>query len=122
MADARRKVLIFEDNPNIQTILNFYFLKRGLDSIISDSGDDAVALIREHDPALVLMDLIMPGTDGVEACKNIRDAGLRIPIIMLTSKAFNDDRERALASGADAYLLKPFNPAELDATVRRLLA
>ena len=67
------------------------------------------------------MDVIMPGKCGLEACIDLRNAGLEVPIIMLTSKAFPEDRELGLASGANAYLLKPFNPKELLAAVQQFL-
>lgn len=122
MADTNKKVVIFEDNPSIRQLLKFFFLKQGFVPQLFEDGVDAVAHIHEHDPVLITMDLIMPGIDGVEACYDIRRAGIMTPILMLTSKDFAEDRERALAAGIDAYLVKPFNPSDLEAAIRPLLA
>ena len=121
MPEDKKIVCIFEDNLDIQLLLKIFFVKRGLRPIIYGDGVDAVAIVRKHNPALILMDIIMPGKDGIEACKELRDSGVSTPIVILTSKAFADDKERGLSAGANAYLYKPFNPAELDATVRPLL-
>ncbi|MFI5344896.1 MAG: response regulator transcription factor [Elusimicrobiota bacterium] len=121
--DGRKKrVVIFEDNPSIQQLLKFFFQKRGYVAAVFEDGVDAVANIQAHSPALIMMDLIMPGKDGIEACADIRRAGITTPILMLTSKAIEADRERALAAGANGYLLKPFNPTDLEAALSSLLA
>lgn len=119
---ALRRVLIFEDNPSIQLLLRLFFEKRGFEATIVKDGTSAVAKALELQPALIVMDLIMPGKDGVEACADLRRAGVKTPIVMLTSKNFADDKARALAAGADAYLLKPLNPAELDRAIAPLIA
>lgn len=121
MDGAQRKILIFEDNPNIRQLLTFFFQKRNFDVQVCEDGMDAVALVRERKPALIVMDLIMPGKDGLEAVADLRREGDKTPIIMLTSKNFAADRERAQAAGVDAYLLKPFNPLDLERTLSSLL-
>ncbi|MDE2491980.1 MAG: response regulator [Elusimicrobia bacterium] len=121
MSETPKRVLIFEDNASIQQLLAFFFKKRGYATELVGDGVDAVALARRHSPALILMDLLMPGKNGIEACADLREAGVTAPILMLTSKAFAEDRERALKAGANAYLLKPFNPAQLEAAVAALL-
>ena len=68
-----------------------------------------------------MMDYIMPGKDGIEAVTDLRKAGIAVPIVMLTSKAFPADLERALAAGATAYLIKPFNPKDLEKTINPYL-
>lgn len=113
-----KKILIFEDNPSIQTLLKIFFKRRGLETHVAPDGVDAVALVREHKPALILMDIIMPGKGGIEACGDLRREGVKTPIIMLSSKAYTEDRERGLAAGANAYLLKPFNTKELEEALR----
>jgi DNA-binding response OmpR family regulator len=120
--DGQKRVVIFEDNPSIQQLLKFFFQKRGYIPAVFEDGVDAVANIQANSPTLIMMDLIMPGKDGVEACADIRRAGITTPILMLTSKAFEADRERALAAGANGYLLKPFNPTDLEAAISSLLA
>lgn len=121
MGEGKKSVVIFEDNPSIRQLLKFFFLKRGYEATIFEDGEDAVAAIEAHKPVLIMMDVIMPGKDGIEACADVRKAGIKTPILMLTSKAFEEDRARALAAGADAYLLKPFNPTDLEATISSLL-
>lgn len=122
MAAEKKNVVVFEDNPSIRELLKFFFLKNGYAPSVYEDGVDAVENIRAHDPVLITMDVIMPGKDGIEACEDIRRAGITTPILMLTSKAFESDRERALAAGANGYLLKPFNPSDLEAAISSLLA
>jgi DNA-binding response OmpR family regulator len=121
MAETKKIVCVFEDNPTIQVLLKIFFQKRGYLPVITGDGVDAVEVVRKHSPALIMLDIIMPGKDGVEACQELRAAGVTTPIVFLTSKAFADDKARGLAAGADAFLHKPFNPAELDATLRPFL-
>jgi len=120
--DGKKSVVIFEDNPSIQQLLKFFFQKRGYVTATYEDGVEAVANIQANRPDLIMMDLIMPGKDGVEACADIRRAGITTPILMLTSKPFEADRERALAAGASGYLVKPFNPTDLEAAITSLLA
>jgi len=122
MTAEKKSVVIFEDNPSIRMLLKFFFQKHGYAPATYEDGVDAVANIKAHDPVLIMMDVIMPGKDGVEACADIRRAGITTPILMLTSKAFESDRERGLAAGANAYLLKPFNPSDLETAIATLLA
>jgi DNA-binding response OmpR family regulator len=122
MDASGRVVLIFEDNSSIRNLLTFFFKKLGFAAVTAEDGTEAVELARRHSPALITMDMIMPGKDGLEAVGDLRRAGVTAPIVMLTSKAFAPDRDRALAAGANAYLLKPFNPADLEAVIRPLIA
>lgn len=121
MNNMPKKVLIFEDNLNIQTLLKFFFKKHGVEIRAASDGTDAVALAAEYRPDLILMDCIMPGKDGIEAIGDLRQAGVATPIIMLTSKSFPADMERARRVGATAYLCKPFNPSELAMTIQPYL-
>lgn len=114
-------ILIFEDNPSIRTLLKLFCEKRGMSPVVFEDAVDAVSLVAEHRPALILMDIIMPGKDGVQACRELRRAGVAAPIIVLTSKNFEDDRQRALDAGATGFMLKPFNPAKLDELIRPLI-
>ncbi|PIR18648.1 MAG: response regulator [Elusimicrobia bacterium CG11_big_fil_rev_8_21_14_0_20_64_6] len=121
MNNPQKKILVFEDNTSIQSLLKFFFQKRGVDIRIEGDGTAAVALALEFRPDLILMDYIMPGKDGVEALTDLRQAGVTVPIIMLSSKSFPADMERARAAGATAYLVKPFNPKELEAAIKPYL-
>jgi DNA-binding response OmpR family regulator len=121
MSGEKRKVLVFEDNASIQTLLRFFFQKRGLELRLEPDGVEAVKAAREFSPDLIVMDYIMPGKDGVEAAADLRAAGVTTPILMLTSKAFDADKARAQAAGVDAYLIKPFDPSQLEAAYSSLL-
>lgn len=121
MPVTKKKVLVFEDNPNIQVLLRLFFEKRGCDPVVVGDGVDALAEVQAHAPALIMMDMIMPGKDGVAACRDLRAAGIEVPIVMLTSKDYADDRRRAASAGATAYLTKPFNPAQLQKVVEPFL-
>lgn len=118
---AKKTVLIFEDNGSIQQLLKFFFVKRGFEAVVAADGVDAVRLAKAHSPALIMMDLIMPGKDGLEAVADLRQAGVGTPIVMLTSKPFESDRERAMAAGVTSYLMKPLNPTQLEEALKPLL-
>jgi twitching motility two-component system response regulator PilG len=117
----KKAVVIFEDSVTIRELLRFFFTKRGYAAQVYVDGTDAVARVREHSPSLIMMDLMMPDCDGFQACAEIRRAGIATPIVVLTSKADAADRARALAAGANAYLVKPFRPGEIEATIEPLL-
>lgn len=118
---AGGKILVFEDNTSIQLLLKVFFQRKGFETVVLGDGTDAVAQVRKHQPALILMDFIMPGKDGFEAVVELRAAGIATPIVMLTSKDLAADRERVLKAGANAYLIKPFNPKELEGVIAPLL-
>ena len=118
---ADKKVLIFEDNPSLQTLVRVFFQKRKFEVSIVGDGTEAVAEASAFKPDLIVMDVIMPGKGGIEACGDLRRAGVKTPIVMLTSKNYKDDEQRGLAAGADIYLLKPFDPQQLDKAIAPLL-
>ena len=113
-----KKVVVFEDNPDIQLILRVFLQKRGYDPVILPDGSEGLEMVRKHAPVLILMDIIMPGKDGFETCRDIRAGGITTPVIFLTTKAYADDKERALAVGGNAFLIKPFSTQKLDAVLR----
>jgi DNA-binding response OmpR family regulator len=117
-----KKVLIFEDNSSIRKLLELFFKKRGFNTVLAEDGVDAVQLAADNGPDLIVMDLIMPGKDGIEAARDLRSAGVKTPIIMMTSKAYTDDKKRAIDAGVTVYMLKPFNPAKFEETIRPLLS
>jgi DNA-binding response OmpR family regulator len=117
----KKTVVIFEDSLGTQELLSFFFAKQGFRTRTYGDGADAAARVREHAPVLIMMDLLMPGRDGLQACADIRLAGIATPIVFLTGKAREEDRARALSAGATAYLVKPFRPGELEAAVKPLL-
>jgi two-component system cell cycle response regulator DivK len=112
---AGELVLIVEDNEKNMKLFRDVLLATGYSTLEATTGEDAVALAVSHTPALVLMDVQLPGIDGVEALVRLRrDARTEsIPVLALTAQAMHGDRERFLAAGFDGYLSKPMDVAEL---------
>jgi DNA-binding response OmpR family regulator len=116
-----RIALVCEDNPSIRLLLKLFFEKRGWTAVLAEDGVDAVPLFKQHNPAVIVLDVIMPGKDGIHACADLRAAGVTVPVVMLTSKNYDSDRKRAMEAGATAYVLKPFNPQDLERVISPLL-
>jgi two-component system response regulator BaeR len=110
-------VLIVEDDVKIAAILNDYLVDAGFSTTRTTNGTDAVALVKKHGFDLMLLDLMLPGLDGIEVCKAVRQFS-EIPIIMLTARVDEIDRLLGLDSGADDYVCKPFSPREVVARVK----
>jgi DNA-binding response OmpR family regulator len=117
------RVLVAEDDPDIGSLLEHYLKKAGFIPTIVASGRDVMPQIKREAPDLVVLDLMLPGLDGLELCRAIRsDVTIAaIPIIMLTAKSEESDRIVGLELGADDYITKPFSPNEVIARVRALL-
>ena len=117
------RILVAEDDPDIGSLLEHYLRKAGFVATIVTSGRDVMPQIKREAPDLVVLDLMLPGLDGLQVCRAIRaDANTAaIPIIMLTAKAEESDRIIGLELGADDYITKPFSPNEVVARVRALL-
>jgi two-component system, OmpR family, alkaline phosphatase synthesis response regulator PhoP len=117
------KILIVEDEAHIRELVRFNLLKEGYIVIEAEDGVSAMTLVRRDKPELVLLDLMLPGQDGLEVCRMLKGhketAG--IAIIMLTAKAEEIDKVLGLEMGADDYLTKPFSPRELIARVKAVL-
>jgi two-component system, OmpR family, response regulator MprA len=113
-------VLVVDDDPKITQLLRRALQLEGYDVRIAASGAAGLEEARNHEPDLVILDILMPGLDGLEVCRRIRSAG-DTPILLLTAKDEIEDRVRGLDSGADDYLVKPFALEELLARVRALL-
>ena len=118
-ADAKTKVLIVEDEVAIVTLLRYNLEKEGFIVVSTGDGEEAVQLVKEHRPDIIVLDWMLPGMTGVEVCKNIRwNQDLKnTPIIMLSARGEEGDRIRGLDSGADDYMVKPFSPSELIARI-----
>ncbi len=114
-------ILIVEDNEKNMKLFRDILGATGYRTLEAASGERAVELARSHGPDLVLMDIQLPGIDGVEALARLRADGrtARVPVLALTAQAMEGDHERFLAAGFDAYVSKPVDIAELVATVRR---
>jgi len=117
------KVLIVDDEPNIVVALEYLMRQNGFDVRAARNGEEALALLDEFRPDLVLLDVMMPRKDGYQVAQTIRDtpalAGTRI--VMLTAKGRETEISKGLAVGADAYITKPFSTLELVEQVKRML-
>jgi two-component system response regulator MtrA len=114
------RVLVVDDDPALAEMLGIVLRGEGLEPAFVADGDAALGAFRREKPDVVLLDLMLPGTDGVEVCRQIR-AESGVPIIMLTAKGDTTDIVLGLECGADDYVVKPFKPKELVARVRARL-
>jgi two-component system, OmpR family, response regulator BaeR len=115
-----RSILVVEDDAKIADMLANYLRAQGFDAAIVGDGRDAVNTVRQRPPALVLLDLMLPGLDGVAVCRELRQFS-DVPIIMVTARVDEIDRLLGLDVGADDYICKPFSPREVVARVNALL-
>jgi DNA-binding response OmpR family regulator len=113
-------VLVVDDEPIVRDVVVRYLQREGYETLEAGDGLDAQELLRNHEPSLVVLDLMLPGMDGLQLCQWIR-ARSELPVIMLTARAEEADRIVGLELGADDYLTKPFSPRELAARVRTVL-
>jgi two-component system response regulator MtrA len=112
----RGRVLVVDDDPALAEMLGIVLRGEGFEPSFVADGDAALGAFRREQPDVVLLDLMLPGTDGIEVCRQIR-AESGVPIVMLTAKSDTVDIVLGLESGADDYILKPFKPKELVARV-----
>jgi DNA-binding response OmpR family regulator len=120
MADMAIRVLIIDDDARLHELLASYLEQNGLTVTVASDGRKGLAALEGGTFDAVLLDLMMPGLDGIEVCKRIRSKS-NIPIVMLTAKGDETDRVVGLELGADDYVAKPFSPRELLARVRAVL-
>jgi two-component system response regulator MtrA len=120
MASMKGRVLVVDDDVALAEMLGIVLRGEGIEPFFVFDGDKALAAFRETKPDLVLLDLMLPGTDGIDVCRQIR-AESGVPIVMLTAKSDTVDIVVGLESGADDYVVKPFKPKELVARVRARL-
>ena len=118
-----KKVLIADDEPNIVTALEFLLQRNGYEVYIARNGDEALELVEQHQPDLVLLDVMMPLKSGYEVCQRMRERTdwRHIKIIMLTAKGRDVEMSKGLSIGADLYITKPFSTQELMARINGLL-
>lgn len=114
------KILVVDDDPSISDMLTLVLETEGFDPVAVMDGNEAVAAFRESQPDLILLDLMLPGMNGVDICRAIRQES-SVPIVMLTAKTDTVDVVLGLESGADDYITKPFKPKELIARIRARL-
>jgi two-component system response regulator MtrA len=115
--NGRGRVLVVDDDAALAEMLGIVLRQEGFDSRVCPAGDRALAEFRDYKPDVVLLDLMLPGKDGIDVCKEIR-AESGVPIVMLTAKTDTVDVVVGLESGADDYVVKPFKPKELVARIR----
>ena len=116
--DRKRTVLIVEDEKTIVDILRFNLQKEGFDTLEAYDGMTGLNMIMAESPDLVLLDLMLPGLNGFEVCKQIRENGVSIPVLILTAREAENDKIMGLDLGADDYITKPFSIRELMARVK----
>ncbi|WP_374535497.1 osmolarity response regulator transcription factor OmpR [Chitinimonas taiwanensis] len=116
-----KKILLIDDDPRLRELVQRYLNEQGFSVDAFEDASKLEARLQRNRPALVLLDLMMPGEDGLAVCRRLRAMGDNIPIIMLTARGDDIDRIIGLEMGADDYLPKPFNPRELLARINAVL-
>ena len=120
MDTMRQRILVIDDDASLAEMLTIVLRGEGFDTAVVGDGTQALAAVRELRPDLVLLDLMLPGMNGIDVCRVLRaDSG--VPIVMLTAKTDTVDVVLGLESGADDYVMKPFKPKELTARIRARL-
>ncbi|MGH9253549.1 MAG: response regulator [Vicinamibacterales bacterium] len=115
------RLLVVEDEAGIAFALEADLRAEGYDVVVATTGEEAMRTVRARSVDLVLLDVMLPGKDGFEVCREMRRSGVRAPIIMLTAKAQEAEKVMGLELGADDYITKPFSPRELRARVKAAL-
>jgi DNA-binding response OmpR family regulator len=116
-----RPVLVVDDDPKIVELVRTYLDRAGYPVVTAVDGEDALEQIGRANPCLVVLDVMLPGVDGLVLTRHLRDSRQSVPILMMSARGRVDDRIRGLVEGADDYLAKPFSPAELVVRVNALL-
>jgi two-component system response regulator MtrA len=114
-------IMVVDDDQDLAEMLGIVLNGVGMEVDLVSRGDEAIEIFRISQPDLVLLDIMLPGTDGIEVCKEIRKQSTRVPIVMLTAKSDTHDIVKGLEAGADDYMVKPFKPSELVARIRTRL-
>jgi len=117
---TKQKILIVDDDVNIAELISLYLTKECFDTLMVHDGDEAISSFSSYEPNLILLDLMLPGIDGYEVCREIRKTS-SVPIIMLSAKGEIFDKVLGLELGADDYIIKPFDSKELVARVKAVL-
>lgn len=120
MAVSKQKIMIVDDDNNIAELISLYLIKECFDTEIFNDGESALEALDTYNPNLILLDLMLPGIDGYQVCREVRAKG-NIPIIMLSAKGEVFDKVLGLELGADDYMEKPFDSKELVARVKSVL-
>lgn len=116
----KKKILIVDDDENIAELISLYLIKECFDTEIATDGEAAIRKFKEYQPDLILLDIMLPGIDGYDVCREIRKSS-NVPIIMLSAKGEVFDKVLGLKIGADDYMVKPFDSNELVARVQAIM-
>ena len=116
----KRPILIVEDDRHTSSLITTYLQKEGFATIAAYDGEEALTLARNNDPGFVILDIMLPGVDGWDICRDIRKFS-DVPILILTAREEEIDRVMGLSIGADDYVVKPFSPRELIERVKAIL-
>jgi len=121
---ATRRILVADDDPVIVRLLQVNFKLEGYDVETASHGEEAIQKARDAHPELILLDVMMPGLDGWEVCRRLKedDGTAGIPVIFLSARAQDEDRKRGLELGVVEYVTKPFDPGDLVGLVARIIA
>ncbi len=117
---VKQKIMIVDDDASISELISLYLRKECFDTLSVEDGEEALRQFEEYEPNLVLLDLMLPGMDGYEVCRELRKTS-KVPIIMLSAKGEIFDKVLGLELGADDYMIKPFDSKELVARVKAVL-
>ncbi|UNC90880.1 response regulator transcription factor [Candidatus Contubernalis alkaliaceticus] len=116
-----KKVLIVDDEESILKLIQFNLEKSGFEVVTAEDGLRALELVKQNEPDLIILDIMLPGIDGIEVCRSLRKEDINLPVLMLTAKEDEIDKILGLEIGADDYMTKPFSVRELIARVKALL-
>ena len=115
------KILVVDDEESISTLLKYNFIQAGYEVVTAFDGEEALNVVKQENPSLIVLDIMLPKIDGVEVCRTIREQRNQVPILMLTAKDDEFDKVLGLELGADDYMTKPFSPREVVARVKAIL-
>ena len=121
LTNTKRRVLVVDDEDNVTHLVSSALRFDGFETVTADNGSSALAKVAEIDPDLIVLDVMMPGLDGLGVLNNLRAAGSQVPVIFLTARDTASDRIVGLRAGADDYVVKPFSIEELLARVHAVL-
>lgn len=116
-----KKILIIEDEPNIRELILYNLKTNGYEGIAAEDGIMGITMVHREKPDLILLDIMLPGKNGYEICRELRDEGNNTPIIMITAKTEETDKVMGLEYGADDYISKPFGIREMMARIKAVL-
>ena len=115
------KILVVDAEESISTLLKYNFIQAGYEVVTAFDGEEALNVVKQENPSLIVLDIMLPKIDGVEVCRTIREQRNQVPILMLTAKDDEFDKVLGLELGADDYMTKPFSPREVVARVKAIL-